>query len=327
MSHGRLPHKSWVPFHVFWQDGEPHVEWTHLGDERFRDPFFENTIELRLRRPFNLLFRDRTPIAALGEWAEVHAGLWPDGFIFHMSRCGSTLVSQMLAALPQNIVVSEASPIERLLQATRTRHDVSEDQQIRWLRWMINALGVPRGGERRFFVKFDCWHTLALSVIRRAYPSVPWIFLYRNPIEVLMSQVREPGTQMVPGIVDPSLFGIDRAEAMRISSEEYCARLLANICEAALQNYPRGGGVLVNYRQLPGALNDTILPHFKVKYADRDRAAMLAAARRDAKSPGARFTADSEAKQKAAAPAARAACEKWLDPLYRRLENERERAS
>jgi len=63
-----------------------------------------------LNTPFNQLFCDRTPLAALGDYAASNPGIAPDGFIFHVSRCGSTLVSQMLAALPDSIVLSEAGP-------------------------------------------------------------------------------------------------------------------------------------------------------------------------------------------------------------------------
>ena len=34
----------------------------------------------------------------------------PSGFVFHESRVGSTLVANMLAAVPTNIVYSESAP-------------------------------------------------------------------------------------------------------------------------------------------------------------------------------------------------------------------------
>ena len=33
-----LPQKDWIPFRVFPQDAGLHVEWTHLGGRRFREP-------------------------------------------------------------------------------------------------------------------------------------------------------------------------------------------------------------------------------------------------------------------------------------------------
>jgi hypothetical protein len=319
VSAAALPGPEWIPFRVFWSGEEPYVEWTYAGERRLLDPFFESSIELLLSRPFNQLFRWATPMRLLAERARAQPGLAPNGFIFHMSRCGSTLVSQMLAALPQDIVVSEAPPIDTVLQARHLRAATTEDDQVPWLRWMMAALGVPRNDERHFFVKLDAWHTLALPLIRRAFPDVPWVFLYRDPVEVLVSHDRQPGTQMVPSIVDPRLFGFDAADAMSMPAAEYRARVLARICEAALQ-HADSGALFVDYRELPEALASRILPHFGVAFADADLAAMNKAAQRDAKTPMLPFAPDSESKQSEAGVAIREAAETWLAALYRELE-------
>jgi hypothetical protein len=237
-----------------------------------------------------------------------------------MSRCGSTLVSQMLAALPSNIVVSEASPIDTVVQANRWRPDLNEDRQALWLNSIIGALGQKRSGnEQRYFVKLDCWHTLALPLFRRAFPAVPWVFLYRDPVEVLVSQLRIPGTQMIPGGFGPDLYGLERSYGPG-TAEDYYAQVLAKVVEPIVQHYSGGGGLLVNYRQLPDAFFTAILPHFGVACGEADRAAMTQAARFDAKSPGFEFESDSGSKQQAATPIARAAAQRWLGDLYRRLE-------
>ena len=93
------------------------MHWCYLGEDRFVAPFFEQTISRHSRTPFNLPFPHVTPLAALAELQAADPGLPPTGFIFHMSRCGSTLVAQMLAALPQNIVISEAGPVDAVLHA------------------------------------------------------------------------------------------------------------------------------------------------------------------------------------------------------------------
>ena len=103
---------GWVPIRVYGapgHPGQPFVDWCYLGTDAFIEPFFEDTIRRMLRRPFNLLFRHQTPIDALGEWHAAQPGLPPTGFIFHMSRCGSTLAARLLAALPRNVVISEAA--------------------------------------------------------------------------------------------------------------------------------------------------------------------------------------------------------------------------
>lgn len=87
-----------------------------------------------------------------------------------------------------------------------------------------------------------------------------------------------------------------------------------------MQQFREGGGLLVNYRELPEALFATILPHFGVACGEADRAAMTEAARFDAKTPGVAFASDSEAKRMKATEATRAAAARWLDDPYRRLE-------
>jgi hypothetical protein len=315
-----LPPDGWLPIRASWQGAELYVHWAYFGERRLRDPFFEGDVRACLYAPFNRLFRHVTPIETLAAWLKTRPHLEPSGFIFHMSRCGSTLVSQMLAALPSNIVVSEASPIDTVVQANRWRPDLSEDKQALWLHSIIGALGQKRAGdEQRYFVKLDCWHTLALPLFRRAFPAVPWVFLYRDPVEVLVSQLRIPGTQMIPGGVGPDLYGLSRSYGPG-TAEDYYAQVLAKVIEPAVAQYPGGGGLLVNYRQLPDALFTAILPHLGVPCSEADRAAMAAAARYDAKTPSFEFAPDSGAKQQAATPIVRATADRWLGDLYRRLE-------
>ena len=315
-----LPPDGWLPIRASWQGSELYVHWTYFGERPLRDSFFEGDVRACLYAPFNRLFRYVTPIETLAAWLKTRPHLEPSGFIFHMSRCGSTLVSQMLAALPSNIVVSEASPIDTVVQANRWRPDLSEDRHALWLHSIIGAFGQKRSGdEQRYFVKLDCWHTLAMPLFRRAFPAVPWVFLYRDPVEVLVSQLRIPGTQMIPGEVGPNLYGLERSYGPG-TAEDYYAQVLAKVTEPAVAHYASGGGLLVNYSQLPDALFTAILPHFGVPCGAADRAAMTEAARYDAKTPGFEFEPDSGAKQQAATSIARAAAGRWLGDLYQRLE-------
>jgi hypothetical protein len=319
-----LPPAGWLPIDAFWRGEQPWVEWCHFGALRLVDPFFTSSVQRRLQKPFNRLFRCATPIARLPEWRQQHAHLPPSGFIFHMSRCGSTLVSQMLAALASNIVVSEAPPIDAIAQMARMTPEPGDQQSALWLAALIDSLGHRRSeAERHFFVKLDCWHTAALPLFRRAFPSVPWVFLYREPVEVIVSQMRMPGAQMLPPGIGLAPYGVEWPYGAADAAEDHYARILAKVCEPVLQHVD-DGGLLINYRQLPEAVWTAILPHFGVACSDADRAAMARAARWDAKIPGVEFAADSAEKQSAASAAARTAAERWIGDLYRRLETKRE---
>jgi gluconate kinase len=306
---------GWLPIRVAWNQTPAVVDWCHVGTRRLTEPFFENTIEICLRHPFNLLFRHQTSLEALTEWQKVRPGLPPSGFIFHMSRCGSTLVAQMLAALPQNIVISEAPPIDGILRAKL--RGATEQQQIAWLRGMLSALGQRRNGnEKHFFVKFDSWHTFDLPLIRRAFPEVPWIFLYRDPMEVMASQMKQRAIHMVPGLVE--LVGLDFAAAAQMPAEEYCARALSCICAAALDQLRSGSGRAVNYTELPDAVCTSLTNYFYLDSTAADLDQMRNVTQFDAKNPSMFW--DSAKKDKALTPLGREMSARWIEPIYVELE-------
>src|SRR5262249_27690739 len=145
------PEAHWAPAQIRCTAADPLVDWCHLGKLRFTAPFFEQTIGTAMAQPFNLLFRRSTPLAAL---EEISGELRPAGLIFHMSRCGSTLLTQMLAALPQNVVLSEPGPLDQVLRLPARLQGVTPDKSSGWLRGMTAALARRRNPEERdFFIK------------------------------------------------------------------------------------------------------------------------------------------------------------------------------
>jgi hypothetical protein len=309
------PGQGWLPVNISPMSEELCVDWAYFGAQSLIEPFFEGSVRTAFRRPLNRLARYRTRLADLPQWTKLHPGLEPSGFIFHMSRCGSTLVSQMLATDARNIVISEAAPIDKAVQIDRA----TGDEQGQLLASAIGALGQKRSDRQcRYFLKFDSWHTRALPMFRRIFPSVPWIFLYREPTEVLASQRLRPGMHMVPSLVPSSLFGLEPGDG--IPSEQYGASVLNRICEAVLLPYSDGGGLLVNYSELPQAVWTKILPHFGIAFSDADRAAMSDTALYDAKTPGMTFSPDAGAERRKTMSLVRPVAEQYLGDIYRRLE-------
>ena len=263
-------------------------------------------------------------MSELCEWRAVQPGIPPTGLIFHMSRCGSTLISQMLAAVARNVVISEGIPIDSVL-SPRTPGAPSE-QRIEWLRSIVAALGQRRAGdESRYFIKFDAWHIREWPLIRAAFPGVPWIFVYRDPIEVLVSQVNKAGGWTLPGYLPPEALGLERADLAQIPRDEYCGRVLALILQSAARAIedPAGDGKLLHYNQLPNAVWTNLASHFKTTFADAEIEAMQEAAQYDAKTQGLPFTPDSEQKRRSASPRLLQISDEWLSPWYRCLESKR----
>jgi hypothetical protein len=319
----KLPPPDWLPVAVTADAGAIYVDWARFGAAPLRAPFYEDEIRRAFRLPFNRAFRYRTGLHDLMAQTEAAESQNPAGFIFHMSRCGSTLVAQMLAALRGSTVISEAAPIDAVVQLAR---ELSAEDAVRALRAIVAAFGRKRQyghQERRYVVKLDCWHTLSLPLFRRAFPGVPWIFLYRDPVEVLVSQMRQRGMQTVPQFLSPSFYGIAAAE--NLSQEDYCARVLGAVCQPVIDHHDvsgrdRGGGLVLNYRQLPRAVCSAILPHFGISCNEAERASMRQAAQQDAKSPSMPFAGDTDAKRREATEKIRHAAERHLGEIYNRLE-------
>ncbi|HEY1607266.1 MAG TPA: hypothetical protein VGF77_16885 [Allosphingosinicella sp.] len=301
------PSPDWLPVAVRrFPTGEAAVDWAHFGGAHLTSPFFAADARPIEARPFNRLFRYRM---RLDDFVAASAGEKlpePDGFIFHMSRCGSTLVTQMLAALPGSEIVSEPAPLDA---AARRAFARGTPDPVAILRAMIGAFG--RRGGRPFVVKTGFWQALALPLYRRAFPSVPWLFLFREPVEILVSQLRERGPETMP-LVSP-IPGIDPAAP----DADQIAQALAAVCEAAADTAVSEGGLFVDHADLPEAVFTAILPHFGMDAEDA-RAAMAAAARRDAKNPSAAFEPDGAAKRAQADARLRAAAGR-LGPVYERL--------
>lgn len=312
---------GWVPFRLYWQGSEPGVEWLYMGASPFREPFFEASIYFEVQTPFNSLFRFRTPLAALGEWHAVSPGLKPAGFIFHLSRCGSTLITQMLASLPQNLVLSEPGPLDRVLRSQEYAPEASVEQRVTWLQWLVSALGQPRSGsEKRLFIKFDPRNIMDFPLVRLAFPDVPWIFVYRNPVEVLVSNIRGASPLVTRGLLGPGFLNFDTSLVAGMGDEEYAARVLGIIAETAVRHAGGTPGKLVEYRQLPDIAWLELHRHFGFDLMPEEVAQLRQVAAFDAKQPNRRFESDTEAKHREATERVRLLATQFIEPYYAKLE-------
>ena len=142
-----------------------------------------------------------------------NSGCVPTGAVFHESRCGSTLVGNMLAKIPDSLVYSESGPPFDILTNNRLTHA----EKVRALRVVIAAMGRPipfssKGGVilnglaqnwRPIYTlfKFQSYLSNSIGLFREAFPGMPWAFVHRNGVEVLASLFR--GAMNPPGAKAP----------------------------------------------------------------------------------------------------------------------------
>ena len=249
--------RHWFPLTAGIVDGEVTLAWRDMADIAFTDSFFENTLARQQRDARRVC---HTPATALDQFNDVPA---PDAFIFHVSRCGSTLLTQLLASLPHCIVMSEPPIIDSVL---RLHHDQgAPDGTVALLRQVIRAMGQRRTGqEQHLVIKFDCWHIHSLELLRAAFPDTPCLFLYREPQAVLASHQRQRGPQMVPGLIHPALLPLPEHATAPGDLDAHAGLVLDSFYTAALAHAAAGRIRLVNYSQLPGLVFSDLLAGLKI---------------------------------------------------------------
>jgi hypothetical protein len=314
--------RGWLPVDAFVEDGRPVLRWLDLRGVTLAEPFFEQTIaRARADGRAELL----TDFDALIRMENAVEHLRPDGFIFHSSRCGSTLVSNACRALDGALVVSEAAPLDKLVWPYLARDEESHELLRRvFLRAVVNLLGQRRfGDERRYFVKFSCCSVLRLAFIRSVWQDVPWVFVHREPTEVMVSNLRKVPEWMraesQPELA-AAVCGVGADEAVRFGGEEFCARALGNFYRAASEGLDERA-MLVGYDELTAEKLLEVVRFFGVAPTDDEAARVRALSGLYAKdaTPARRFTPDGEAKRAAATPLVREMAARWAAGPYQEL--------
>lgn len=245
------------------------------------------------------------------------AGSAPAGVVFHVARCGSTLVSQVLKQQGQCVVYSEPLPCNEVLLPP---HPYPRPELVAAVRSLGAAFAAHAG--QPYVLKLSSWNTLFCDVVADAFPDTPWVLSLRDPVEVAVSLLAKPAGWMhadagaaavLRRAVDP--------EARSRTPEEFVARLYGSFCDAACRLDPARGRLL-DYAGLPAAIWTQVAPHFGLAMDDTGRGRMQQAARIDAKAPlgkAQEFARDERGKQAAATPALRAAIAEFALPALDRL--------
>lgn len=183
------------------------------------------------------------------------------GFIFHESRSGSTLAANMLTVAYPSMhrVYSEPGV---LYQAMRTQNK----ELVKDVLYMLGRTSNLE--ETRVFYKL---RSVAVRHMDAMPDDMPWIFMYRNPEDVVASHFNptETGnTVCLQERKNPHQLLVEIAKTFgkeidEVSDETFCATRLASLCLAAIRHYERTGkGHFVNYDSLPESMWETIAPEY-----------------------------------------------------------------
>ncbi|MBV9858911.1 MAG: hypothetical protein JO038_02235 [Alphaproteobacteria bacterium] len=306
---------AWTPVAVNLGSAAPSVDWGDLRGVRFAEPFLQQTVgRWAGDDPQPLIRTSLDVLAAL----DVAPSLDPAGLVFHLSRCGSTLLSRLLSVVPGTLVVSEPPPLNTLVAADPGAID--DAALVPMLRAMVRALGRIRfGDERRYILKLSSWNVRRIGLFRRAFPEVPVVWVQRDPIEVVASLLAdEPGwakLQRFPAELE-RLFGLAEQDIATSDEAGFYAQALAALLRAVAED-KRGTRLVLDYRELPNAIWERAAPFLGIGLDPADIARMRDEARYDSKSVGQRPFAARVAAGAALGDCARAVIEQLVTPLYR----------
>jgi len=314
--------KGWLPVDADVVEGRPGLVWMEMSGVGLTEPFFQQTVERARKEKRAERFTEFDVLLQLEKQLE---SVQPTGFIFHSSRCGSTLVANACRAVSGAIVLSEANAIDKLIARFITDADntVKESLYSVFLRGVVHALAQRRTANARYlFIKFACCSFAQFERIKRIWPNVPWLFLYRDPVETIVSNMKDVPPWLIDN--DRRVLSAIIGDDGEMSLEELCARTIGSLYSTAYK-LANDNSMLLNYNQLSVPVIARVLNFFKVDLSSEELETIARTSEVYSKeASGTRaFVADVDTKQKLASDTVREMSERWAGEPYRLLEQKR----
>ena len=216
--------RNHIPYKLLVKNNIPEVQWLHTASVPYTAPFFDETIlQCLTRNPGMARFKCISSLETMIEASEYIESVPVTAFIFHISRCGSTLLSQTLGLSERNIVLAEVPFFDAVLRSDFPDSDTKK----RALRAAVKLYGQKRNDTSdHYYIKLDSWSVYYWELLRELWPETPLLLLYRNPADVLRSHQKKAGMQAVPGLLEPELFDITREQVPTLNSDLYLGKVL-----------------------------------------------------------------------------------------------------
>ncbi|MES2112202.1 MAG: sulfotransferase [Bacteroidota bacterium] len=284
------PLKNQLPYKLVKTNDQLQCRWMDTLGMRFTEPFFEETIMKCRSARANPRMESVSDMQMLAEWSAPMPDIKPAAIIFHISRCGSTLLSQLLATLPQHIVLSEVPLFDEILRLPLKDTGFNEKDTSSLLAAALQFYGQSDDCQSHVFIKADCWHLFFYEQLRRLYPEVPFIILYRSPDAVFRSHKKMSGMHVVRYMIEPQLFGFEPDGPVFENQDIYIAAVIASYLKKSLEIAENDSNtLLLNYNEGPMQMIDKIASFAGISLTAQELGSMEERSRYHSKKPGERF--------------------------------------
>jgi hypothetical protein len=245
--------------------------------------------------------------------------------IFHVSRCGSTLVANVLDRLHMVQLADELQAPLDILGPYWRPFPVS--RQLADLDLTLALLGQPLTPDKRALImKFSSSSLTGLSLLEKISPGMRKVMIFRDPLEVLISNLRTPPpwSAFFKHPIRAALYlGLRPSLISGLTLPDFIARALARdftLAADAVSLAP-AEWLLIDYADMPDAIFGDVLPWLGLVPQPDELAGLveetrLYSKRRDEQTD---FVPDGMRKQADASLEERALCERWLREPYGRL--------
>jgi len=314
-----LPGPEWIPVKLNLNSNN--IQWIHIGKRQLTEPFLHQTIEQIKKRQPDTRIRT-TSFQALEAVSET---IPPSGFIFHISRCGSTLLSNAIKAISGTIVISEPQPISEALlllsNSSMQGNSSLVQREHNLIRSLVGVYGRPRlDDDKALVIKFSSWNILHIATIRKLWPQVPCVIVVRQPIEVAVSCLEQLSGWMrwkkQPDTIK-LLFGWDKDNLSNLSDSEFCSKVITEFLKCA-SSVMTTNCQLIDYKDLTRDRIVEIIRSFAIEIMPEDTRRIEESLTVYSKDPNREylFTNDSDIKQNKATDTLRSDIRQWAQPVF-----------
>jgi hypothetical protein len=264
-----------IPYHISINNNNiSEVSWINIGLSKIDKPMFDQFIEEAIAKSIPENPISATSTAELLSFAANFHEILPAGLIFHVSRCGSTLLSNSLQQIEGSVVISEAGILNTLFKLYYTDSETkqfSKYQLKQLIQAVVTIIGNSQLDCRQLFIKFSSWNIFLISFIREIWPKVPIVFAFRNPNQVLESLLNSrPGwSNLFQNLeIISSILKIDQKQVDQWSYIDFIMNFLSGYYKAG--NSLSKESLFIHYGSNKEAQVKMMLNHFKIKATEKE---------------------------------------------------------
>ena len=296
------------------------VRWIQLGDRALSEPFFRQTVDV-LRRSTPRANEFESGTGLLCESVRSLPPVQPAGVIFHVSRCGSTLLLNGLKASSHAVGVGESPALDEAMRLARSPidHWAAVGKELCNSLVSLFANYLP-GGPRRVLIKCGIGSLWSVKSMRSIWPNVPFVILVRDPVEVVVSNLQRPPRWLIDGFRDPRCLGWGSPPPSDCTQDypRFASWMIGHAFAEAV-GAADNGGVVIDYAQLSPSLVAKIGAICGLEFSDSDYTRCSQQFLVHAHTQSQVFESDRAIKQKAASQEILNSVAEWITPAFGQL--------